>query len=582
MPSPFAGEYPAIESLIVRLDEFLKREHPSWFGATARHPVLRVKRSKVIHDNLWGTNRYSWRELVLMDSPLLQRLRDIHQVGLAFQVYPSAHHTRFDHCLGVVTIAARVFDSLASKHRDRLRDIAKSLEKEMEPDRTIQKFKQELRLAALLHDTGHSLFSHASERVYEQLDVLVAATNELRVITGKAKGAGEVLSFCLTLTPSVSALLSRSEGRLTGVKSSDDYEGAVDLLNVALLVVGRSTHPFLQFMGDIVSSGFDADKLDYLLRDAQAAGLPLRYDLDRYLYAVQLELEALADGDGHLFKLYDKVSSVKPTREPAPTPEAATFFDSYRIRLPREAMNAIEQIVICKLMLFSYIYHHPKVRSAEGTLTLMLHRQVSVWRKAGEDGGKITERFLTLTDAALRGDPFTTSADEVVKEYAYRIANRLIPREVMRLSVAIATGTDKVLVGAFIDQIQEDAKRVGELSTFEVKLAEELRLAAPTLTGTDEDVLRKAGVWVDIPKPPKFEDVDKMVVTGAGTAAGVRLTHLFPIRQWTEAYTHYRYHVRLFAFSEYHGPVTEAAKKAITAVAKIESESFYDSVARKR
>jgi HD superfamily phosphohydrolase len=47
--------------------------------------------------------------------------------------------------------------------------------------------------------------------------------------------------------------------------------------------VGRSKHPLLQFLGDIISGGFDADKLDYLLRDASAAGLPLRYDLERYL-----------------------------------------------------------------------------------------------------------------------------------------------------------------------------------------------------------------------------------------------------------------------------------------------------------
>src|SRR2546428_11218700 len=124
MASPIAGGYPAIESLISRLDEYLKREHPTFFGPSAIHPVLPLKRSKVIHDNLWGTNRFSWRELVLIDSPLLQRLRDIHQVGLAFQVYPSAHHMRFDHCLGVATIASRVFDSLAVRNRGQLRDIA--------------------------------------------------------------------------------------------------------------------------------------------------------------------------------------------------------------------------------------------------------------------------------------------------------------------------------------------------------------------------------------------------------------------------------------------------------------------------
>ena len=39
-----------------------------------------------------------------------------------------------------------------------------------------------------------------------------------------------------------------------------------------MLIIGRSHHPYMQFLGDIISSGFDADKLDYLLRDAIAAG----------------------------------------------------------------------------------------------------------------------------------------------------------------------------------------------------------------------------------------------------------------------------------------------------------------------
>jgi uncharacterized protein len=579
MPA-FAGKYPAIESLIARLDEYLKREHPTWFGPDAKHPVLPVKRSKVIHDNLWGTNRYSWRELVLLDSPLLQRLRDIHQVGLAFQIYPSAHHTRFDHSLGVTTIAARVFDSLLSRNRGQLRDIASAIYKNEDRDSTIAKFKQELRLAALLHDTGHSLFSHASERVYEKLDVLTSAAAELRKITGKKKGSGEAISFCFALTPSVAQLLDRVKGKLTGPTSSEDYDGDIDLMNVAMLIVGKSTHPFLQFLGDIISSGFDADKLDYLLRDAKAAGLPLQYDLDRYLYAVQVSGETLGDGDGYLENLYNLVAPAKPERRPAAGSDSYPYYDTYRVRLPRQAMNAIEQIVICKLMLFSYIYHHAKVRSGEGTLTLMLGRQVHSWRASGEDDGKIVERFLTMTDSALRAPTITESNDPIVRDYAYRIANRLLPREVLRLSVALATGTDRVHVGALIEQLHDSAENLGELSDFEKQLATELRKTS-SLGGSDQDVLHQAGVWVDVPKPPKFEDVDKMVIRG-DNGADVHLTHLFPINQWTEAYTHYRYHVRLFAFSEYHEAVAKAARKAIEVVAKIENAAFYSSIIRVR
>ena len=99
---------------------------------------------------------------------------------------------------------------------------------------------------------------------------------------------------------SVSSLLSRGKEKLLGDATSEEYEGDIDFINIALLIVGRSRHPFLQFLGDVISSSFDADKLDYLLRDATTAGLPLRYDFERYSYAVRIEDNKLADGAGRL------------------------------------------------------------------------------------------------------------------------------------------------------------------------------------------------------------------------------------------------------------------------------------------
>ena len=60
------------------------------------------KHTKVIHDPVWGTMMFYPWELQIIDSPLLQRLRKINQVGLAVLTYPSAHHSRFEHTLGVV------------------------------------------------------------------------------------------------------------------------------------------------------------------------------------------------------------------------------------------------------------------------------------------------------------------------------------------------------------------------------------------------------------------------------------------------------------------------------------------------
>src|SRR6202035_5538628 len=114
-------------------------------------------------------------------------------VGLAFQTYMSARHTRFEHSIGVVTIASRIFDSLV-RRAGAIKTIAAVLTPAGEPvdrvARTVLRFKEEMRLAALLHDTGHCLYSHASERVFSRLIIVKRASVELSRFVGKEKGAG--------------------------------------------------------------------------------------------------------------------------------------------------------------------------------------------------------------------------------------------------------------------------------------------------------------------------------------------------------------------------------------------------------
>src|SRR5438445_12513422 len=87
------------------LDEHLKTRHPTFFGSQAKHPVAELKPFKDIHDPIWPTNRFSWRELVVIDSPIIQSLRRIHQTGLGYYVHQSALHSTFEDWLGVVTVA---------------------------------------------------------------------------------------------------------------------------------------------------------------------------------------------------------------------------------------------------------------------------------------------------------------------------------------------------------------------------------------------------------------------------------------------------------------------------------------------
>src|SRR5205823_3369783 len=86
------------------------------------------------------------KQLRLLQTNAIQRLRGIRQLAMASLVYPGAVHTRFDHTLGVMHIAGLMSRSLS-----------------LDSDET-----ELVELAALLHDIGHGPFSHVSEQALER------------------------------------------------------------------------------------------------------------------------------------------------------------------------------------------------------------------------------------------------------------------------------------------------------------------------------------------------------------------------------------------------------------------------------
>ena len=100
---------------------------------------------KIVRDPLYGYIGLTKREVDLLDTIWLQRLRRIKQLAMTDLVYPSAVHTRFEHSLGVLHVADMMASQLKLSDHDR--EIA--------------------RTAGLLHDIGHGPFSHVFETVLE-------------------------------------------------------------------------------------------------------------------------------------------------------------------------------------------------------------------------------------------------------------------------------------------------------------------------------------------------------------------------------------------------------------------------------
>jgi uncharacterized protein len=216
-----------------------------------------------IRDPIYGFIKPSDRELKIINTSLLQRLRRIKQLAMAYLVYPGALHTRFDHSLGVFHIASLMADKLLPKEEDREK-------------RTI------IRFSALLHDIGHGPFSHVSEAV---LNKFLKNKNE-----GKAH-------------EQITCKLIEKDNQLKEILSPDEIKQVTGLL-------GEKGENFdYSIMKEIVSGPLDADKMDYLLRDSYFCGVKYGvFDLERLINT----LESYTDGKNiRLTVKFDELNSLE-------------------------------------------------------------------------------------------------------------------------------------------------------------------------------------------------------------------------------------------------------------------------------
>ncbi|MCS6918823.1 MAG: HD domain-containing protein [Fimbriimonadales bacterium] len=199
-------------------------------------------------------------EWEIINQPAFQRLRRIRQLGLTDYVYPGAMHTRFEHALGVMHIATRLYDAIVQRSGELLKSEFRYNDDGLRKDRRV------VRLAALLHDVGHAPLSHAAEELMPRRDRDTFYRHE-----------------DYTAAIIRTALREAIENHPI---NATNYHIKAD--EVASLIEGSAELPRrLLFWRDLISSQMDADRMDYLLRDSYHAGVRYGvYDLDRLVNTV--------------------------------------------------------------------------------------------------------------------------------------------------------------------------------------------------------------------------------------------------------------------------------------------------------
>ena len=280
---------------------------------TAKLPEEKVFKDPV-HRYIHVRDQVIWD---LISTKEFQRLRRIRQLGTSYLVFHGAEHSRFTHSLGVYEIVRRIID-----------DVFKGRPEWDEDERLVAL------CAALLHDLGHGPFSHAFEVVFN-------TDHE------------EFTRMILLGDTEVNAVLS---------KVDEDFP-----MRVAQVIDNNYTN---QQVVSLISSQIDADRMDYLQRDAYFTGVSYgHFDMERILRVMR------------------------------PRKDIIVYKAS--------GMHAIEDYIMSRYQMYLQVYFHPVSRSAEAILNNILKRA----------------KYLSITGYQFKHDPvyfrpfFNNSEEVTLKEY---------------------------------------------------------------------------------------------------------------------------------------------------------------------
>lgn len=322
---------------------------------------------KIVRDTVHGNIKLSGVLLELMETPEIQRLNSIHQLGFAYLVYPGAHHSRIEHSLGVSHVSGLMAENLGLDEHE----------------------KKLVMSAGLLHDVGHGPYSHTLEYLIssklkkDHMEITKGViTGEYDIIDKKEKemiGVKNTIPEILEkhgLKPKdVASLVSR---KLTG------YTAELNFF--------QNKKPEKNYLNQIIHSAVDADQIDFLLRDAHYTGVAYGViDMGRLLQTMEMYNNSLV--------------------------------------LQKKGVSAVEGMLVARGLMYSSVYFHKTVRIAEvmmaravekatekgvGDITKMTDSElISALDKAG---GFPKEIVLMLKYRRLFKKAYTKNTDDLERD----------------------------------------------------------------------------------------------------------------------------------------------------------------------
>jgi len=343
-----------------------------------------VKNIHEIRDPVHVFIRLDTDERRVVDSVPFQRLRYIHQLAMSYLVYPGATHKRFEHSLGVMELAGKVFDVFTNN--DNVYPEVRELIPEIGQRDKLIYWRRALRMAALCHDLGHLPFSHAAEK-----ELLPEGWDHERLTVDFIRSP-EMQEIWESVTPPlrVDDLVKLAVGpkKLPGTPFSD-WEAILSEI--------------------IVGDAFGVDRMDYLLRDSHHAGVVYgRFDHFRLIDTLRI-LPRTGD-------------SYEGSKEPV-------------LGIEEGGLHSAEALLLARYFMYSQVYFHPVRRIYDIHLKDFLKSWLPEGRfpvvveelKKYADNDVISAIWKAFTDSKAPGHD---AARRIVRRQHYRKIYQKNPEDV--------------------------------------------------------------------------------------------------------------------------------------------------------